>query len=142
MAGRGHPVLPRAIEAIDDDPHALALAFALQFLDAVHDNYPEAGDLLDRLGERIPADGLVHVQGGLEEEMMRPLDFAPAPDRPVRRLLRPGDDRRRAERLVDQQQDDGGWPVDFASYSPAAGLEWRGHMTVRALSILKRNSVI
>jgi len=34
------------------------------------------------------------------------------------------------------------WPVDFASYSPAAALEWRGHMTVHALSILKRNSMI
>ncbi|MGH2992223.1 MAG: hypothetical protein ACRDL1_01635 [Solirubrobacterales bacterium] len=46
------------------------------------------------------------------------------------------------ERLIDQQQDDGGWPVAFANYSPAATLEWRGHMTVRALSILKRNSMI
>jgi hypothetical protein len=29
--------------------------------------------------------------------------------------------------------------VDFENYSPAAELEWRGHMTVRAISILKRN---
>ena len=33
----------------------------------------------------------------------------------------------------------GGWAVDFASYSPAAALEWRGYMTVRAISILQRN---
>ncbi|MGH7866347.1 MAG: hypothetical protein ACREP9_01675 [Candidatus Dormibacteraceae bacterium] len=46
------------------------------------------------------------------------------------------------QRLAAQQQDDGGWPVDFASYSPAAALEWRGHMTVRAMSILQRNSII
>jgi hypothetical protein len=32
--------------------------------------------------------------------------------------------------------------VDFANYSPAAALEWRGWMTVRALSILKRNSML
>jgi hypothetical protein len=43
------------------------------------------------------------------------------------------------QRLVDQQQDDGGWAVDFASYSPAAALEWRGYMTVRAIAILQRN---
>jgi hypothetical protein len=46
------------------------------------------------------------------------------------------------QRLVDQQQDDGGWAVDFASYSPAAALEWRGYMTVRAISILQRNHSI
>jgi len=131
-----------AIEAMGDEPHALELAFALQFLDAVHDTYPGAADFLARLGEHIPAGGLVHVGGGLEEEFMRPLDFAPVPDRPVRRLFAPETISVELERLIDQQQDDGGWPVDFANYSPAAALEWRGHMTVRALSILKRNSMI
>ena len=145
----GHRWLTRAtdyclatIEAMDGDPHALELTFALQFLDAVHDTHPEAADLIVRLGKHIPASGLVHVGGGLEEEMMRPLDFAPAPDRPVRRLFAPEAISAELERLADQQQDDGGWPVDFANYSPAAALEWRGHMTVQAISILKRNSVI
>jgi hypothetical protein len=131
-----------AIDAMGDDPHALELAFALQFLDAAHDTYPAAADLLDRLGRHIPASGLVHVGGGLEDEFMRPLDFAPAPDRPVRRLFTPEAIAAELERLIDQQQDDGGWPVDFANYSPAAALDWRGHMTVRAVSILRRNSVI
>ena len=131
-----------AVEAMVGDPHALELTFALQLLDAVHDTYPEAAALLARLGKHIPASGLVHVGGDLEEEMMRPLDFAPAPDRPVRRLFAPEAISAELKRLIDQQQDDGGWPVDFASYSPAAVLEWRGHMTVRALSILRRNSMI
>lgn len=131
-----------AIEAMGDDPHALELTFALQVLDAVHHSYPDADGLLARLGERIPASGLMQVQGGLEGEMMRPLDFAPLPDRPVRGLFAPETITAELERLAEQQQDDGGWPVDFANYSPAAALEWRGHMTVRALSILKRNSMI
>ena len=46
------------------------------------------------------------------------------------------------EHLIAQQQDDGGWPVDFANYSPAAALEWRGHMTGCALSILRPNHKI
>jgi hypothetical protein len=144
-----HPWLSRstewcleAIEALGDEPHALELAFAIQLLDAVHDTDPRAPKLLDRLGSHIPDSGLVHVGGGLEDEMMRPLDFAPAPDRPARSLFSPDAISAELERLVEQQQDDGGWRVDFASYSPAAALEWRGHMTVRALSILKRNSVI
>jgi hypothetical protein len=145
----GHPWLARAtgyclgaIEAMDDDPHALELTFAMQLLDAVHDARPEAAGLLARLGEHIPASGLVHVGGGLEDEFMRPLDFAPLPDRPVRALFASDVISAELERLVDQQQDDGGWRVDFASYSPAAALEWRGHMTVRAVWILKRNSAI
>jgi hypothetical protein len=43
------------------------------------------------------------------------------------------------DRLAGAQQPDGGWPVDFDSYSPAATLEWRGHRTVQALILLKAN---
>jgi hypothetical protein len=131
-----------AIEAKGDDLQAMELAFALQFLDAVHGAYPEADELLARLGEQIPESGLVHVSEGLEDEFMRPLDFAPVPDRPIRALFSPDVIAAELERLVGEQQDDGGWRVDFANYSPAAALEWRGHMTVRAVSILKRNSMI
>ena len=73
-----------AIAAKGDDWFALELAFAVQLLDSVHDQRPEAAGLLTRLGERIPADGLVPVTGGIEGETMRPLDFAPFPDRPAR----------------------------------------------------------
>jgi hypothetical protein len=128
-----------AIQAIGAMPPAIELAFAMQFLDAVHDTHPHAAALLDRLGAFIPASGLVHVQDGLPDEMMRPLDFAPTPDRPVRALFAPETIAAELQRLVDQQQHDGGWRVDFASYSPAAALEWRGYMTVRAISMLQRN---
>jgi hypothetical protein len=73
---------------------------------------------------------------------MRPLDFAPLPDRPARTLLSPEAVQRELERLAGQQQDDGGWRVDFDSYSPAAALEWRGNRTVEALSILRANGVL
>jgi hypothetical protein len=35
------------------------------------------------------------------------------------------------ERLAAEEDEDGGWSVDFQSYSPAAALEWRGYATVR-----------
>ncbi|HYN52940.1 MAG TPA: hypothetical protein VES62_18615, partial [Thermoleophilaceae bacterium] len=66
----------------------------------------------------------------------------PAPDRPVRKLFTPEVIAADLHRLAGLQQAGGGWPVDFASYSPAAALEWRGHMTVRAVSILRRNAAI
>jgi hypothetical protein len=131
-----------AIRAMGEAPHALELTSALRLLDAVHDTHAEAAALLDRLGRLIPAGGELHVEGGTDVETMRPLDFAPAPDRPVRALFTPEAVAVELRRLAGRQQDDGGWPVDFASYSPAAALEWRGYVTVQAVSILRRNAVV
>lgn len=117
------------------EPHALELAFTLRLADAVED-----AETLALLGEHIPADGRVHVAGGLEDEMMRPLDFAPFPGRPARALFEDEVVAAELERLDREQQDDGGWRVDFASYSPAAELEWRGYATVAAVAILTRGA--
>lgn len=142
----GHAWLERATrycfavaETLDAARNPMALAFAVRFLDVAHDAYPEAGPLLERLGAHIPASGVMPVVGGIEGEAMRPLDFAPVPDGPARELLSPDVVAADLERLAGEQQDDGGWHVDFQSYSPAAALEWRGYITVHAVSILRRN---
>lgn len=128
-----------AISAIDEAPSAYVLSFALQFLDSAADTLPEAHDLLDHLSKFVPADGEVPVAGGAEGETLHLLDLAPKPDRPVRALLAEDAVVADLNRLTGQQQPDGGWPVDFHSYSPAAALEWRGYATVRALAILQSN---
>jgi hypothetical protein len=145
-AVRTHPWLARAtdyclggIDALDPSCHALVHAFSMQFLDAVVDTRPDAVPLVERLGGWIPADGSVTVGGGTEEERMRPLDFAPYPDGPARRLLAPEVLHADLDRLAGLQQDDGGWPVEWATFSPASTLEWRGHLTVKALTLLDRN---
>jgi len=122
--------------------HPMELAFAVQFLDAAAASAPAAVDALDRLRSRVPADGLLHVTGGAEDEFMRPLDFAPSPGGPARTLFAPGLVEAELERLAGAQQADGGWVVDFASYSPAATLEWRGHRTVEVLSLLRDNGLL
>jgi len=131
-----------AIAALTSARHAIELCFAVQFLDAIHDTHPEAAGLLAHLGEFIPDDGLVPVAGGAEGETLRPLDFAPTPDRPARALFNPAAVRADLRRLAGGQQDDGGWRVDFHSYSPAAELEWRGYRTVSAVSVLRQNSIL
>lgn len=143
-----HPWLERAtnyclnaIDAIDETPFAYVLAFSLGFLDAVHDSRPEAADLLSGLGEHVPANGLIRVHGGAENEMLHPLDIAPYPDRPARALFSPEMISADLERLAALQQDDGGWIVDFHSSSPAGSLDWRGYATVRAIDILEQNAV-
>jgi hypothetical protein len=126
-----------AIASLREVPAAYVFSYSLQFLDAIVDTEPAAADLMARLVGYLPADGLMPVEGGADGETLRPLDYAPRPDRPIRALL-PGsiiDDD--LERLAGHQQPDGGWPVDWAISSPAAALEWRGYLTVGAIRLLK-----
>jgi hypothetical protein len=142
-----HPWLERAsdyclteIEKMDEPPFAYVLAFSVRFLDAVHDTRPDAGSLLQRLGAFVPADGKLRVEGGAEDEMLHPLDLAPYPDRPARTLFPDEAISADLDRLAALQQDDGGWIVDYLEISPAGSLDWRGHATVRAIDILRRNA--
>jgi hypothetical protein len=128
-----------AIAARERAGHAIELKFVLQLLDELADDRPEARAHLERLGAAIPKSGLVHVDGGLENEMMRPLDFAPLPDRPVRALFDPAVVASELDRLAGQQEADGGWRPDFAAASPIAALEWRGYQTAWAVWVLRRN---
>jgi hypothetical protein len=145
----GHPWLARATEfclaavrELEEEPHAMVLAFAAQLLDAAAARFPEAAVLVESLRPHVPADGLLHVAGGAEDEFMRPLDFAPFPGGPARRLFSPEVVEAEVQRLAAAQQPDGGWRVDFASYSPAATLEWRGHRTVQALVVLRASGAL
>ena len=131
-----------AIEALETAPSAYELAFALRLVDAAHDRDAAARRLLPRLAEHVPADGRVRVSGGLPDETLWPLDLAPEPGRPARSLFDDAVIAADLERLAGEQEEDGGWTVDFRSYSPAAALEWRGYATVRALTILRDNGTV
>jgi hypothetical protein len=144
-----HPWLARAtsrclaaIDALEDVPEAYILSFALRLLDAVHDREAAAPPLLARLGEYVPDDGRLRVVGGVPDEALWPLDLAPEPGRPARVILDDATIEADLDRLASEQGEDGGWSVDFQSYSPAAALEWRGYATVRALSILRANAIL
>ena len=136
-----HPWLRRAtdwatteIAALDGPPGAIELRYMLALLDAV-----EARDELERLWTYVPAGGTMAVTGGKPDEAMRPLDFSPEPDRPIRTLLDAETIEADLDRLEAEQHDDGGWDVDWTHWSPAGGLEWRGWATVRAVRILRAN---
>ncbi len=124
-----------AVRALDEEPFALALGFAVTALDAAGE-----ADALEPMARWIPDDGIVPVVGGAEGECLRPLDLAPRPDGPARSLLAPDVVAADVVRLAAQQQDDGGWPLEWNAYSPAAALEWRGHLTVNAIALLQANA--
>ncbi len=141
-----HPWLTRAttrclaaIDVLEEAPAAYELAFSVRFLDAVYDREASAPAMLDRLAEYVPDDGRLRVAGGRSDEALRPLDLAPEPGRPARTILNESAVAADLERLAGEQEEDGGWSVDFQSYSPAAALEWRGYATVSALSVLRAN---
>jgi hypothetical protein len=141
---RNHPWLQtateygvRRIRELDRVESAYEFSFALQFLDAVHDEVPSAPAELVRLGKLIPASGTVPVQGGQADEALRALDLSPRPDRPLRELFDADLVERELDQIAAGQQDDGGWTVDFRSHSAAGALEWRGYATVHALTVLR-----
>ena len=123
-----------AVRALDEEPFALVLGFAATALDAAGE-----ADALEPLARWIPDDGIVPVAGGAEGECLRPLDLAPRPGGPARALLRPEVVAADVDRLAAHQGDDGGWPLEWNAYSPAAELEWRGHLTVNAIALLRAN---
>ena len=125
-----------AIASIEGAPHAYELLFAIRFLDAAAAAGVETSSLLDHLGQHLPPDGRMHVEGGSDDETLHPLDISPDPGCPSRRLFSDEVITADRSRLAQLQQPDGGWKVDFASYSPAAALEWRGYTTVAAITTL------
>jgi hypothetical protein len=142
-AVRDHPWLARAtaycrerIAARREAGFAIEYRFMLWFLDAAHDSWPGADAELRRLVGFLPESGTLPVEGGIEGESMRPLDFAPFPG-PLRDLMPAGAVRAELAELAERQEDDGGWTVDFAAGSPAAALDWRGYITVHTVKILR-----
>jgi hypothetical protein len=96
-----------------------------------------ADALLDRLGARLPADGLLRVDAGTEGEVIRPLEVAPWPGHAARGLFGDAVIEQELDRLAAEQQDDGGWTFSWAEWNAAVAWEWRGAVTVAALRTLR-----
>lgn len=142
----GHPWLGRAtrycldaIARLDALPQAYELIFVLRFLDALDPDETDFEPLLARLRPHLDPDGSMAVAEGVVGERLRLLDFSPFPGTPSRRLFTAQVVAADVARLAGEQQADGGWPVGFATSSPAAALEWRGYATVQAVAVLLRN---
>lgn len=125
-----------AVVGLGARPSAHELLFALRFVDALAALDPGAAEpLVGRLVDYIPSDGVVPVEGGAPDEALRALDLAPGPG-VVREMFTAEVIEAELDRLALRQEPDGGWSVDFASFSPAATLEWRGYATVAAVTTL------
>ncbi len=140
--GVTHPWLDRATDwswarlesGFDEDAHALAEVMV--FLAHVPDRgrAEAVGALLGTWLARArwyradPADPAYGVT---------PLHLASSPDSPWRRLFGDTNIEGHLDRLVRDQQPDGGWAITWEPPGVASSLEWRGIETLRALRTLR-----
>ena len=143
-----HPWLARAtsycLEAVSrivDAPPAYELMFALRFLDAAAERVPQAQLLVERLARYVVRDAPTPVLGGADGEVLHPLDFTAYAGTPLRATFPRGAIAADLRCLAGEQRADGGWAVTYASYSPAAALEWRGYATVQAVRLLRGDTL-
>lgn len=137
-----HPWMAKATTYVWDamahlklsDPYAFR--YTVHFLDAVPDR-ARAGAEIDALAERMPDDGILRVEAGAEGETLSALEVAPRPDHAgVRLFPRTLIDAMLGE-LDGAQEDDGGWTFSWPAWNPAAAFEWRGVVTLQALTTLR-----
>jgi hypothetical protein len=115
---------------------AYTFKYVVDLLDVTPDR-ARADQEIDRLARLVPADGRIVVDGGDEGEELNPLGIAPWPGHAGTRLLEPPLLRAGLDDLEAAQLDDGGWDFSWAKWNPAVAWEWRGAVTVEALTTLK-----
>ena len=125
----------RALDAIDEtSPYEMRAV--LPFLDFAPDRQ-RAERVFARLGPKILEQKLVALTPTPEEETHTPLNYAPTPHSIARQLFSDAVIEAHLDALAALQQEDGGWPIDWLDWNPATTLEWRGAVTIEALSTLR-----
>lgn len=123
----------RSIEETER-PGGYWLKNACRFLDAVPDEQ-RARAAIASLATRVD----VSVLGGegTDGAALRALDFSPRPGSRSRDLIGQARIDAHLDAVESGQQEDGGWMFDFPAWSPAQTMDWRGVVTIGALSCLR-----
>lgn len=116
-------------EGFPEDAHAMHES--TEFLE--HTQQPDVAKVRDWLPK------LNHYRADATDPSygVTPLDFAPTPDSFWRQLFDDEQINGHLDRLIADQQDDGGWAITWEPPGTAATLEYRGILTVNALRTLK-----
>jgi hypothetical protein len=140
--GVEHPWLDRATawcwSALDqseftDDAHAMSEV--LVFLEHVPDR-DRAQAFVPRVGEWLPKLNHYRADPADPAYGVTPLHLAPTPQSLWRQLFTDDVMEGHLDRLVADQQPDGGWAITWEPPGTSATLEWRGIQTLWALRVL------
>jgi hypothetical protein len=123
--------------ALEDGLPSEAHAFkeVLEFLSAVHDR-DRADAVAAGLAAALPSVSLFNLDPAARDYGLTPLHFACEPASRWVQLFEGAVLDRHLDALAAAQEDDGGWPISWATVGPAARQEWRGVETLRALRAL------
>ncbi|MFF4895778.1 hypothetical protein [Streptomyces sp. NPDC001068] len=136
-------------EAVDslEKSHPYEVEAAVAFLDAVPDR-ARAEAAADRLGRLVREHRLAALEpehldaypvapGYAPDEHHFPHDFARTPDSLARAWFTDEEMARSLDHLAAGQEEDGGWPIRWLRWAPAAALESRPRVTIEALRTLR-----
>ena len=122
-----------AVDGSVGDAHTLSEVMI--FLAHVPDR--DRADLEARkIAERFAEIAMFHLDPEAEGYGLTPLSLAPEAGSRWRSLFTDSMISSHLDRLLKNQEDDGGWPINWEAPSEAAALEWRGIVTLQALRTL------
>ncbi|MBM7442604.1 hypothetical protein [Streptomyces sp. HB132] len=135
-----------AVDALEQS-HPYEIEAALAFLDGVPDR-ARAESAAGRLGQLVREQRLVVLDPGRRAEYPVaagyapgehhfPYDYARTPGSLARRWFSDGELEGALDHLAAEQQEDGGWPVNWREWAPGTALEGRPIVTIRALQTLR-----
>ncbi|GLV60265.1 hypothetical protein KDH_70850 [Dictyobacter sp. S3.2.2.5] len=137
-----HPWIERAAQfcwqaiAAIDTTEFHTLMPVLQFLEHAPER-ERANHELRRVAARLSQPGVIELDPQASGYVQKPLNWAPTPDSFCRRLFTDETIATHLDALARRQQADGGWPISWDTLSPAVAYEWRGRVTIEALSTLR-----
>ena len=109
---------------------------AVQFLINAPDQ-EQAAPILQAIKDTILRENLVVFDRKTEGYVKFPLDWAPSPNHIFHSLFSTEQIETDLQALIAEQQEDGGWPINWQPVSTAAEAEWRGVKALENLLILK-----
>ncbi|MFZ3560288.1 MULTISPECIES: hypothetical protein [unclassified Streptomyces] len=127
--------------------HPYEVQAAVAFLDSAPDR-PRARVAADRLGRLVREQRLVVLDpertadypvapGYGPDEHHFPYDFAKVPESLARSWFTDEEMARSLDHLVSEQQEDGGWPINWQQWAPTISMEARPMVTIDALRTLR-----
>jgi hypothetical protein len=125
----------RTIDALQEtNPYEMRAV--IPFLDFVPDR-SHAQIAFARLSQMMLNQNLVALTSETDGEAHTPLNYAPRPQSIARGLFSDAVIAASLDTLASAQQEDGGWSISWPDWNPASAAEWRGTLTIEALTTLR-----